>query len=218
MTEVFDYIQSLTKAELLEKADIWGVPIHKSSKQYLRTALYEHYCKLKRFEYKYTKRIAKGSDGEVYEAKDHRNRRVIVKLFHSKSPSRITKEVELQNECAKHHLSIPIIDYDLDAQYIVMKPLQHSIFDLYIQQGCTLKKKQMKEIQALLKKMDSIGIFHQDPNPANFMYDKRGRLLLIDFGFASPITDTVRFKYGSTPNQTAMKRGLEQYLKDIKKV
>ena len=42
--------------------------------------------------------------------------------------------------------------------------------------------------------LDDVGIFHNDPNPCNFMF-KNNQLYIIDFGYSKLIDDTLTQQY-----------------------
>ena len=63
--------------------------------------------------------------------------------------------------------------------------------------------------------MDETGVFHGDPNPANFML-KGASMYMIDYGFARDIDDKLVKKYETnTPNTKFMILGLILKLKEI---
>ena len=187
------------------------------SRKILESELARFYIERSRAKYPCKHLLGKGSDGSVYTCKVG-SKNAVIKLFHpSKTFSRITKEIELQEKAALAKLSVHLLDSDASAKYIVMPLLYTSLYDLYVRQGYVLKSNQMKDVKKLLRQYDAIGIFHGDPNPANFMYTKSGKLVLIDFGFAEYITDDLRIRYGNAPNYTRMLKGLVTYLESCKK-
>ena len=80
--------------------------------------------------------------------------------------------------------------------------------------------KYQKTIVDIANTLDKIGIFHNDPNIANFMV-KDGKLYIIDYGFAKPINSALIKKYTKTPNKKYMIWGFllkcrEEFGSDIK--
>ena len=57
----------------------------------------------------------------------------------------------------------------------------------------------------IFSKLDTIGIFHKDPNPLNFLFDNDDKLFIIDFGFAEKINTKL---HGDAPNMDQMTLGL----------
>lgn len=188
-----------------------------STRKTVEDKLERLYTERARENYPRMELLGEGADGSVYVCKAGR-KRAVIKLFRSsKTFARITKEIELQTKAADAGLSIHLLDSDASAKYIVMPILYTSLYELYKKQGYVMNAKQLKDVKQLLKRYDAVGIFHGDPNPANFMYTKSGKLLLIDFGFAEYITEELCVRYGQTPNQTRMLKGFHAYLERCKR-
>ena len=164
--------------------------------------------------------LGNGKDGIVYTLL-YRGREYAVKQFKpTKSLNRIQLEANLQQKAARVGLSPKVKECNLDKRYIRMDKLDSSLYKLMHKKGGKLSIKYQKAIVEMANKLDKIGIFHNDPNIANFMI-KDGKLYIIDYGFAKPINKTIIKKYTSTPNKKYMIWGFllkcrEEFGPDIK--
>jgi len=146
-----------------------------------------------------------GKEGKVYEV-IHRNKTYAKKQFKkTKSAKNIEKEVQFQRLASKFGLSPKVKEYNLEDKYIIMEKLEVNLFDILRKKEGKLSKKQQDEIIDIFERLDKHYIFHKDPNPLNFMYDKNKKLNIIDFGFAEMIEEDSKVK---NPNMEYMVLGL----------
>jgi len=180
--------------------------------------LESHHNKLKKFmNYTYIRQLGReGKDGKTFLAKHNENgKKYAIKIFNDKkSEKRIEYEVKLQQKAAKSGISVPVFDWDSNGKFVSMTVLDKTLFDLFVEQDYQLSIDQQKDVIDILKKLDSEGIFHADPNPLNFMY-KKNKLYMIDFGFSKLINKKSIEKNGNTPNMKYMPTGLIIHLRKI---
>lgn len=167
------------------------------------------------------KYLGSGKEGEVWIVnmkkgnKVDYNTRFAVKIFKkTKSLDKFRKEVEFLRKASLEGIS-PAIIYPSAAQLrrstvdkiIVMELLEDNLMEILQKQGGTLKTSQQKNLKTIFKTLDKLKINHGDPNPLNFLMNKRGRFMVIDFGFSKDIDE----KKVSEMN----KRGLEVDLSNV---
>ena len=164
--------------------------------------------------------LGNGKDGIVYTLL-HRNKEYAVKQFKpAKSQNKIKIESDFQTKAARYGISPKVRECNLDKRYIRMDKLDKSLFKLMEEKQGKLPIKYQKSIVNIANTLDKIGIFHNDPNIANFMV-KDGKLYIIDYGFAKPINSALIKKYTKTPNKKYMIWGFllkcrEEFGSDIK--
>lgn len=157
-----------------------------------------------------------GKDGKTFLSLNEQYREIAVKQFKpDKKSSSIVREAKLQMRASEHGLSPRVFAYDGEEKYISMEKLDTNLYDCFCKQGGELTVSQQKEVVKLFRQLDECGIFHGDPNPLNFM-KKKGQWYIIDFGFAKPINERVRFRYGQTPNLKYMTLGFLIQLTSIR--
>jgi len=102
-------------------------------------------------------------------------------------------EVELQKEAARENIAPPIIDYWIcknpSVGVIIMPMLVKTLKDVWTDSSVTVDQKELykSEANALLSKLNKLKIQHGDSHTENFMFDKQGKLKLIDFGMSQTI-------------------------------
>ena len=164
--------------------------------------------------------LGNGKDGIVYTLL-YRGREYAVKQFKpQKSLNKIQLEADLQTRAANIGISPKVKECNLDKRYIRMDKLDKSLYKLMQKKGGKLPIKYQKSIVEMADKLDKLGIFHNDPNIANFMI-KGDKLYIIDYGFAKPINTRIIKKYTNTPNKKYMVWGFllkcrEEFGPDIK--
>jgi tRNA A-37 threonylcarbamoyl transferase component Bud32 len=161
----------------------------------------------------------------VWDQKDKIHR--IKKQFkNTKSGNTLTKEAEIQKLASVHGISPEIFEIDVSKKHIIMEKMDSStLIDIIIKNEKAKKPllsvSQQRELLALFKKLDEVGIFHGDPNPLNFMrfpleYHKKsvaGKMGLIDYGFGKIIKSGDYKEYFGKPNESLMVVGLFIILK-----
>ena len=131
----------------------------------------------------------------------------------NKSSNNIKKEVEFGKIASKYGISPKIIDVNYSQKYIIMEKLDRTFFDVYKEKKGIIGNDLQNNIIKIVNLLDRIGIFHGDPNPANFMI-KNNRVYIIDFGFSKKINEELIKQYGKNPNHTFMILGLLLKLKE----
>ena len=154
----------------------------------------------KDYNYERIKKLGdKGKDAIAYLIIDRiTDDDFVIKQFRkNKKKSLILEEANIQNEMSKFGISPYIVDVDLERRYIVMQRMTSHLIDLT---NKSISISLQKQLLKLLQKMDEKLIFHNDPNPLNFMI-KRGKLFVIDFGMSVRIDEKLIKKIGtSKPN------------------
>lgn len=98
------------------------------------------------------------------------------------------REVEYQNKAHELGVSPEVIEFYTDDKkgFIVMKKLDLSLHDV-LQSMEFDPIKLSNQVINIIKKLHSNGIVHNDTHKNNFMFDKDGKLYIIDFGKASDL-------------------------------
>ena len=113
-------------------------------------------------------------------------------------------EVKFQTEAAKAHLAPKVLDSwvceeckkrkDDECPYIgviIMPALKRTVKDLFKDPDILPleKKKYLIEAFTVLETLNNKGIIHRDAHLDNFMIDSKGKVNIIDFGFATDNSD-----------------------------
>jgi tRNA A-37 threonylcarbamoyl transferase component Bud32 len=97
-------------------------------------------------------------------------------------------------------------EFNLNSKYIIMDVIDgESMYARMKKKQGKLSVKQQKELLAIFSKLDTLDIFHKDPNPLNFLFDTDDKLFIIDFGFAEKSNAA---RHGDAPNMDQMTLGL----------
>ena len=157
-----------------------------------------------------------GKEGTTFLVEDRNGEQYAMKTFSKqKSNKNLLNESEYQKQVASYGIAPNIKYVDETNKYIVMEKLDKNLFDIIKKHDGEIPETIQRKIIKLIKKMDETGIFHGDPNPANFMM-KGNNMYMIDFGFARKIDDKLIRKYETNqPNQKFMILGLILKLKEI---
>ena len=157
-----------------------------------------------------------GKEGTTFLVEDRNGEQYAMKTFSKqKSNKNLLNESEYQKQVASYGIAPNIKYVDETNKYIVMEKLDKNLFDIIKKHDGEIPETIQRKIIKLIKKMDETGIFHGDPNPANFMM-KGNNIYMIDFGFARKIDDKLIRKYETNkPNQKFMILGLILKLKEI---
>lgn len=156
----------------------------------------------------------KGKEGTVYEVSKGGKKYAMKCFKSSKSETRLQREGDFLKRAAKIGVAPKVVEINPEEHYIVMDLLEENLFDLLKSTQGKLTDKVQKEMIAIFKKLDKEGIMHGDPNPLNFMF-KKGKMYIIDFGFASEIDDETLKKAGKSPNVEMMCLGFILKIKDM---
>ena len=179
--------------------------------------------------YQIVEHLGRGGMAEVYKAyQASLDRYVAVKLMHTflaEDPEFYARfEREAKNIAALRHPSIiQIHDFDRDGAtyYMVMEFIDGGTLKDRLQalsaKGESLPLNEaisiIKDIGAALAFAHSAGMIHRDIKPANVLLDRRGRVILTDFGIAKMVSSAKFTASGSllgTPAYMAPEQGLGQ--------
>lgn len=164
--------------------------------------------------YKIGKQIGNdGRDSKVYEVTINGKKYALKQYKKSKSPKKIRNEADMQITLSVHGISPKVIDVDLDRKYIVMQKLSSHLFT--DDANIIIKDKHQKQLSRIYKIMDEECIFHNDPNPLNYML-KNNKVFVIDFGMSKYINSSLRKKLNSdNPNTEIMTLGIVLKMKAL---
>lgn len=218
---VIEKLESLSFSELKKIAEKMDIIPKKSKKDtiiQLNEAFSEYleYKRKKIDKYEKKEKLGEGKEGTTYLVVDKKGRKFAMKTFRSaKSSNSLRREYNLQKKAASVGISPEVYDYDTVSKYIVMERMDGHLYDLAInKQKKRLKKNQQLRIIEIFDKLDSIKVFHDDANLANYMY-RGDTLYIIDFGFGKEITPSLVKKLKTDrPNGTLMIIGLILKLKE----
>ena len=157
-----------------------------------------------------------GKEGTTFLVRTKRGDEYAMKTFaKQKSNKNLRLEAQYQRHVASFGLAPQIKDINENDKYIVMDRLDKNLFDIVKKNNGEIPEKIQKKIIQVIVKMDDTGVFHGDPNPANFML-KGNSMYMIDYGFARDIDEKLIRKYETnTPNKKFMILGLILKLKEI---
>ena len=165
----------------------------------------------------YLARCPKKYEGTVLGLDVHvkRHQSMAVKTFKvTKSIRKILLEANMQQTCASVQASPPVYGVHLEEKYIAMQALDTLPAKTYANN--TLPDDIQYMICALMARLDSVKIMHNDGNALNIMLDERGRPYIIDLGLAKKITPKVLRKHGAHPNISVTLWGLVRGFKRCK--
>lgn len=157
-----------------------------------------------------------GKEGTTFLVKNRKGDEYAMKQFSKqKSATTLQKEGGFQSQVSKFGLAPKIKEVNEDGKYIVMDKLDRNLFDIVKKHQGEIPDAIQRKIVGVITKMDETGVFHGDPNPANFML-KGSTMYMIDYGFARDIDEKLIKKYETkTPNKKFMILGLILKLKEI---
>lgn len=158
----------------------------------------------------------KGRESKTYLVYDKKTKNdYAMKTYRkNKSSKEIEQEYRFQQKAAEIGISPNLIDYDTINKTIVMEKMDEDLVDVIKKQKGKMTLKQQKELMEIFRSLDSVGVFHMDSNPLNFMF-KEGKMYVIDYGFSKEITDKLKKKYVSeNPNWDYMPISFIAQIKD----
>jgi len=159
---------------------------------------------------------SKGKEGTTFLVENKKGGKFALKLFSkTKAVSTLVKEGHYQKMVAKHGLAPKVVEINEEEKYILMELMDKNLFDIMKKNNGVLSDSVQKKIVKVITKMDDTGVFHGDPNPANFMLTG-GKMYMIDYGFAKDIDGKLMKKHNTkTPNRKFMILGLLLKIKEI---
>ena len=177
----------------------------------------EDYKRISTNKYKKCEQLGNtGKDAKTYLVFDKYDNQYAMKVFKkTKSGKKIAEEVHMQKLCSDAQISPKVVDYDTENKFIVMEKMDGHLFHV-IQNTGILSEDFQRQILAIFKTMDRIGVFHGDANMMNYMI-RGNKLYIIDFGYGTIINESQIKKLGtSKPNIEIMLLGFILKLKDMK--
>lgn len=218
----YDTLNKCSFQELKKMAKDMGLKLKKSKKEYIQDITsafkeYENYKKNKIDKYKKIKQLGnKGKDGITYLVENDKQKIYAMKTFKkSKSSNKIKLEYALQKKAALVGVSPRVVEFDTVSNYIVMEKMSHHLIEDMNNQDKTLSKNQQLRILDIYRKLDNIGVFHDDSNILNYMI-KDDQIYIIDFGFSKQIDERLIKKLGTkNPNLNIMTLDLIIKLKEL---
>ncbi len=210
-------LEKCTLLELKQMAEKMGLQARRSKAEMIKDisdafAEYEEYKKDKIDKYvRYNQLGEKGKEGTTYLVCDTNGKKYAMKTFRKgKSSATLQREAFLQKKAAKIGVAPRVYDYDTVSKYIVMEKMDKHLFT---KGNMELTKEDQFRLLEIFRKLDEIGVFHNDINPLNFMV-KRNKIYLIDYGFSKEITPELIKKLKTKhPNFKLMTVGLVLKLK-----
>jgi len=184
-----------SKSDLYRKSTINrdNIPIENVTEEY-------HIKTIDLNSYSFIKELGKGAFGSVWEAQDENGEKVAIKLMHTIDQHtlndlineiKILRDISTSPQCHPGIVCYRGLYKDSSKnQYVLIMDLIEGIeLQKYITNQITRPtlvelKKMMMHLFSALAYMHSYDIAHRDIKPANIMYTSKGRLVLVDLGFA----------------------------------
>lgn len=157
----------------------------------------------------------KGKDGKLLKVLRGKTE-MIMKLFRkNKNIDKIEEEFYFLLKCSKLGISPRTYGYNFGKyNYILMEELDKTLFD-HIKKYGEIQEKYQKQIIKLLETLDKNKIFHGDISPLNFMFDKNGKLYIIDYGMSQNMDEKFIKKYGKDAN---IKYGITAFILKLREI
>lgn len=214
-------LEKYNLTELKKMATKMELPARRSKAEMIQDiskafAEYEDYKKEKIDKYtKHGQLGEKGKEGTTYLVTDRHGKEYAMKTFRSgKSSATLHKEYSLQKKAAKAGLAPRVYDYDTVGKWILMEKMDKHLYEQIDDNKGILRRKEQERLLEIFRKLDEVGVFHNDANICNYMI-KDGNIYMIDYGFAKEITPALKKKLGTDyPNSRLMLIGLIMKLKE----
>jgi predicted Ser/Thr protein kinase len=211
-------LEKYSLTELKDMAEKMDLPVRRSKTEMIQDISkafqeYEEYKKEKKDKYTRKHQLGeKGKEGTTFLVVDKKGKEYAMKTFRkSKSSNTLTREYQLQKKASKEKIAPKVYDYDTVGKWIVMQKMDSHLFENIT----ALDEDQQKSIIRIFKKLDKVGVFHNDANIINFMV-RKGRIYLIDYGFAKEITPKLIKTLGTDrPNYKLMTIGMVLKLREL---
>ena len=153
-----------------------------------------------------------GSEGITYSFMVG-NLELAMKKFKRKSPQLIEKEALFQSIAHIKNISPRV--FQINKDNIVMEKMDKNLIEHLRETNGQLSVELQQRILDIFDILDNIGIFHNDPNPCNFMF-KNNKLYIIDFGYSKLIDDKLIKKYNKNKiNKLFMILGFVLRIKEL---
>lgn len=125
-----------------------------------------------------------GSEASTYLL-NHNNKEYAIKKFLKKQPKHIYKEACFQK--IGYILGISPKVYSVNQNNIVMDKMDKNFLEYLRENNAQIPEPLQYRIIDIFSKLDHAGVYHNDPNPCNFMF-KNNNLYIIDYGYSKLIT------------------------------
>ena len=182
--------------------------------------MYNHSNMLSDSDWTYVhKDYAAGKEGSVHVININGTNAILKQFKSTKSPDKLSKEATLQEAAFQAGVAPEVYAVDRKAKRIFMQGIEKRLVDVIRerQEPWALTADEKLQIQLLMKKLDSCGVFHNDGNALNLMCQREGgrnRIYLIDYGMSRQI-DRKLLRKTDEPNirytLEALKRSLKHY-------
>jgi len=165
--------------------------------------------------YKIISQIGKGKDGKIFLVRDYKNREYAMKTFRkNKSLENLRREYDFLKKASKENISPKVYELNEKERYIVMEKMDSRLLGHILEKG--LSKTYQLQLFNIFSILDDLKIYHNDANLNNYML-KDGKIYILDFGLAKPITAKLCEKLGTNfPNAKIMTAGFILKLRKLK--
>jgi predicted Ser/Thr protein kinase len=141
----------------------------------------------------------RGSEATTYLLR-RGNTDFAIKKFHEKSPKGIYKEGLLQTMGWNGGVSPKVFEIRKDS--LVMEKMDTSFIEYLRDNSGYIHPELQHRIISIINRLDDLGVYHNDPNPCNFMF-RNGELYIIDYGYSELITEEMIKKFGTKNMNTS---------------
>jgi tRNA A-37 threonylcarbamoyl transferase component Bud32 len=160
------------------------------------------------------KNFARGKEGVISTVIVNEHLCILKQFKTTKSQDRLNREANMQQGAFELGVAPEVYHVDYRAKQIFMQGFPHLLIDVAKSRTpAHLHAHEMSRIEQIMQTLDENGIFHNDGNCRNLMFDENGVVFLIDYGMAKKINSKLR-KKTNTPNMRygleALKRSLSQ--------
>ena len=151
-----------------------------------------------------------GKEGVTYKM-DWKGKKYAIKTFkQSKSSAKIETEAKFQQIAATVEVAPRVIMVNGSGKFILMERMKERLTDRY-EKNTTLSAEHQNQLVDAMRRLDGVGVLHNDGNVLNVMLDNDDNIKIIDYGFSKKIDKKLRKKY-KNPNGaltlSMMKRSL----------
>lgn len=165
------------------------------------------------------KDYASGKEGSIHVININGTNAILKQFKSTKSPSKLTKEANLQQTAYEAGVAPEVYTIDTRAKRIFMQGIEKRLVDVVRArpEPWALTPNEERQIQQIMHTLDAVGVFHNDGNALNLMCQRENgvnRIYLIDYGMAKKI-DARLLRKTTEPNikytLEALKKGLKHY-------
>ena len=155
-------------------------------------------------DFSYVKKdFASGKEGSIHVININGTNAILKQFKKTKSPNRVRREADFQLAAYNIGVAPEPFAIDLKLKRIYMCGIESRLVDIAKQRNPpALTANEQMQIVLCMKKLDSIGILHNDGNCLNVMCQNENgenRIYIIDYGMAKQI-DSKILRKTNTPN------------------